>query len=97
MGKPTATPGFDHERPSELDEFEFGRKFANTPSGQVLHVVVSKVGGGTVGKPYAGGYWHYMAVTEGQGAVMEGSDLHIGASATHADAAEQVFKFYLAR
>ena len=92
----TATPNFDHERPTEMDDFEFELPFANTPTGRTLYVFISKVGGGTPGKSYTDEYWHYMATTEGQGVVMEGSDMRIAGAATHADAAEMIFDRYCA-
>lgn len=88
---------FDHERPSEPEDFEFSTQFDETPSGQPLRVYISKVGGGTVGKAYTGEYWHYLALTEGQGVVMEGSDLRVGKSATHDGAAAEVYEVYMAK
>lgn len=52
---------------------------------------VRKVGGGTLGRRYAG-QWDYALFRNGQLAV-EGNDLHTGAPKTHYEAVEELIDF----
>lgn len=72
-------PGHDdHEHTETIDGTEYR---------------VSAVGGGTVGRSYGQNHWHYAVVSEGV-VVDHGSDLSIGASVTHAEAAHELAAFF---
>jgi len=79
---------FDHERPNPLmpQDWEYQTVM---PDGAT--VLVSKVGGGTLGRYYAGA-WHYNYSRRDRHA--EGSDLVTPVAHTHADAASLVADFH---
>jgi len=80
---PSTSP-FDHDRPNPLHPQDWEYQCV-TPDGAT--VLVSKVGGGTLGRYYSGA-WHYSYSRRDYHA--EGSDLMTGTPHTHADAASIV-------
>ena len=79
---------FDHDRPSSTDEWEL-----TTVTDNDATVRVSKVGGGTLGRAYAGS-WHYSYHDPRGHRLEEGSDLVTGSPTTHEEAAEQVADYF---
>lgn len=57
-----------------------------------MTIRVSKVGGGTQGRRYAGS-WHYQAEGPDGAIVAAGSDLHTGTPKSHHEAALEVAWF----
>jgi hypothetical protein len=77
---------FDHDHPGDdVADHEYATEIHGA------QVLVSKVGGGTVGAAYAG-HWHYTVVVDGT-VVHHASDLSTGMAHTHAEAAELIFDF----
>lgn len=78
---------FDHDRPNSLNPSDW--EYAHiAPDGATI--LISKVGGGTLGKRYEG-HWHY-AYTLGD-RHEEGSDLETPTPVSHETAADYVFGF----
>lgn len=81
---------FDHDRPDNVSDYEAVYEF-ETPHGRQVHVHISAVGGGTVGREYAQGHWHYHVCDEETGDfIEEGSDLYTGRPHTHRQAAAEL-------
>lgn len=77
---------FDHERPNSAnpDEWEYRTIIDGS------RVLISKVGGGTLGRSYDGA-WHYSFDRVGRHD--EGSDLVTGTPHTHVEAAALIAEF----
>jgi hypothetical protein len=78
---------YDHERPNSLNPSEWEYSVI-APDGATI--LISKVGGGTLGKPYDG-TWHYSYSLRDEHS--EGSDLETPIPVSHATAADYVFGF----
>jgi hypothetical protein len=68
------------------DEWEFGEAMYDGST-----VLISKVGGGTLGRAYDG-YWHYSVSRRDRH--MVGSDLYTGSPTTHYSAARIAHDFF---
>lgn len=78
---------FDHDRPNSLDPNAWEWQHVTEEGATVL---VSKVGGGTIGRRYDGA-WHYSYTRRDHHD--EGSDMWTGSPASHAEVAEMVAEF----
>jgi hypothetical protein len=85
--KAMAAASFDHDKPdaSQPQDWEYGEV---DYYGAVI--LVSKVGGGTLGRQYEGS-WHYSYTLRDRH--VEGSDLWTGFPQSHVGAAQMVSEF----
>ena len=85
------TTNYDHDFP-EPGDWESTTVAASPVLGD-LYVRISKVGGGTQGRRYAGA-WHYRVESRDSSATLaEGSDLYTGSLRSHHEAATEVVAF----
>lgn len=77
---------YAQDYPTDPSDWEY---VAMTYDGSTVRI--SKVGGGTIGRAYAGA-WHYSH-EDSNGVVTRGSDLNTGTPFYHEEAAEAVLDF----
>lgn len=69
---------------------------ASAQDARTVHVRVSAVGGGTLGRSYEGNHWAYSVTVQGSGQVAHGDCFRIRRSVTHEDAAREIAEFVAA-
>lgn len=58
----------------------------------IASVHLYKIGGGTIGKKYAG-HWAYMVVLDNSDKIYSGTDYHTGLPECHCEAANSIAQF----
>lgn len=77
---------------TDLRDFEAEAVFTFDEAGFQTRVKIAAMGGGTVGRAYAG-TWRYIVTCDGI-EVARGQDFTTGMPKTHAEAAEMIYEYF---
>lgn len=84
-------------RTMQARDFEYEERCVNPvkpESGRTLSVLISKVGGGTVGRAYEGRWLYRVSRIGVDRPLMEGDDVSTGSARTHRQVVELVLDFF---